>query len=240
MKKSAFKINYLAMLAFCAFIGLSTACAQKEKKGAESTETTATDSTAKAATALAQDSSDAEQQQREEASKAFCSQFSVKDLLVLLNMTEEDKDTQQTGLTLIYSDSDEGEEEEGLERSEMDVTSSEVVYGRDIKKTMKKELGYQLKATTGHGCFLLMRWDTSTQASLNFSDKDDAENFMERAAKHEKIELKDSPYWFRLDEKNKHVHIEIPWSGDELQTKYELYPPVLKDGFYSIEVEVYV
>ena len=240
MKKSAFKFNYLAMVTLCALIGLGTACAQKEKKGTESPETAATDSIAKTATAQAKNSSDEEQQQREEASKAFCRQFSVKDLLVLLNMTEEDKDTQQTGLALIYSDSAEGEEEEGLEGSELDVTCSEVVYGRDIEKTTKKELGYQLKATTGHACFFNMSWDTSTQASLNFSDKDDAEDFMERAAKHEKIELKDSPYWFRLDEKNKHVHIEIPWTEDEHQTKYELYPPVLKEGFYSIEVEVYV
>lgn len=240
MKKSAFKINYLAMVVLCALIGLGTACTQKEKKGAESPETAATDSTAKAATAQAKESSDAEQQQREEASKAFCRQFSVKELLVLL--TEEDKNTQQTGLELIYSDETSGieDEEEGLEGVESEMTYSEVVYGRDIEKTMKKELGYQLKATTGHSCFFKMSWDTSTQASLNFSDKDDAENFMERAAKHEKIELKDSPYWFRLDEKNKHIHIEIPWYEDKRQTKYELYPPVLKDGFYCIEVEVYV
>jgi hypothetical protein len=110
MKKSAFKFNYLAMVTLCALIGLGTACAQKEKKGTESPETAATDSIAKAATAQAKNSSDEEQQQREEASKAFCRQFSVKDLLVLLNMTEEDKDTQQTGLALIYSDSAEGEE----------------------------------------------------------------------------------------------------------------------------------
>ena len=228
MKQLTSTLKQLAVYMLCVLVVPVTACSSKEKKTADSMDTTQVRT--EEATTQPTDSAEAARLQREEASKQFCRQLSVEDLLVLLT----GGDVEKTGLTLVYEDSEDSEENE-LENYEV----KDVVYGRDIEKTTKKELGYDLKATSGHSCFFNIFTATSTNASLNFGNKEDAEDFLERAAKHEPVKIGDTTYYFHQKPDAKGVYIEKPYADNDFSTEYVLYPPKLEDGFYRIEIEVY-
>lgn len=233
MKKPAFTLSLLAGLGLCALVGSVSACTSKEKKEADATQVVSPDTASKAEVAVSEDSVDTEQQQREEASRKFCEQFSLDNLMVLLHGEDGVTPAQKTGLTLIYSDEIEDEEEEGM-------SYSEAVYGRDIEKTTKRKLGYDIKATTGHSCFYQINMDTSTNPRLCFGNEDDAKGFFERASEQKTVKYGDQTLYIHKRPDKQELYLEKPYAGDDFETVYVLYPPELEDGFYTIRVEVYV
>ena len=107
-------------------------------------------------------------QEREDEAEQFCKNFSLEKLMSMLTL--QDGFEEKSGMSLIYKDVIIGEE----------VDEDEIVYGFGIEKTDKKTLGYNLKSTTRHSCFYKLNEDTSTNPSLNFSDKDDANTFYDK------------------------------------------------------------
>ena len=78
---------------------------------------------------------------------------------------------EKCGLTYLY------EYEYGGEDG--DAGSYDTVYGCDMEKGEKTDFGYELKPKSYHACYFQYSLDTSTHASLNFTDKGDADRFFE-------------------------------------------------------------
>jgi len=172
----------------------------------------------------------AEQQKLEDEAEQFCKNFSLEKLMVLL--TQQDNFVEKSGLSLIYKDVNIGEE----------VDEVEIVYGFGIEKTDTKTLGYNLKSTTKHSCFYQINYDTSTNPSLNFSDKDDANAFYDKASKCETIVIGDTTYYIheKTDDKYYPIHIETPYGDDDFETHFALSRPEKEGDFYRISVEVFM
>ena len=228
MKQLVSTIKLLAVIGLSAFIW--TACTSKEKNVADSSDEVELQDQDD------EEEADAEMEAREAESKAFCEQFSLNDLVAMIKLTEDDDPEEKTGLSLIYSDEKDDEEEEGM-------SYAVVVYGRDVKKGKKDEwLGYKLKATSGHSIFYQESWDTSTQACLCFVNKEDAKGFFDRASKRERVEYEGETYFVHQNPDDRALYLDTPYGddGEDFATQYALYPPVLEDGFYKIAVEFYM
>ena len=97
--------------------------------------------------------------------------FSVEDFRAFLDSIDT-QHAEKCGLTFLYEYQDDGAEEG-------DAGTYDTVYGRDMEKGEKTDFGYQLKPTNHHACYFQYSLDTSTHASLNFTDKADADRFFE-------------------------------------------------------------
>ena len=113
------------------------------------------------------------------------------------------------------------------------------LYGFGIEKTDKKTLGYNLKSTTRHSCFYKLNEDTSTNPSLNFSDKDDANAFYDKASKCKTIDIDGNTYYIHPKDDGQ-IYIETPYGDDDFNTHFVLYRPEKNGDFYRISVEVYM
>ena len=185
---------------------------------------------AEAEAKLNEEREDAEQQEREDEAEQFCKNFSLEKLMSMLTL--QDGFEEKSGMSLIYKDVIIGEE----------VDEDEIVYGFGIEKTDKKTLGYNLKSTTRHSCFYKLNEDTSTNPSLNFSDKDDANAFYDKASKCKTIDIDGTTYYIheKQDDKYYPIHIQTPYGDDEFETHFALSRPEKNGDFYRISVEVFM
>lgn len=223
-------IKIMALLALSACLGI--ACSSKEKPSASTPEVASLKNAEQAKTKLKNDSAEAEKQKREEAAKQFCEQFSVEDLLRLLNHAGE-PEAEKSGMSFLFDDSVDDDEEEGL-------SYSVVAYGRNVEKGKKLDLGYQIVSTSAHSCYFTLNVDTSTNPRLYFANQEDANNFFQRASSAKRFDYDGETYTIQKEADSNCIDIMIPWVEDELQTKYSIHPPKLENGFYEIWVEVYV
>lgn len=144
-------------------------------------------------------------------------------------LTLQDGFEEKSGMSLIYKDVIIGEE----------VDEDEIVYGFGIEKTDKVTLGYNLKSTTRHSCFYQINYDTSTNPNLNFSDKDDANAFYDKASKCKTIDIDGNTYYIHPKDDGQ-IYIETPYGDDDFNTHFVLYRPEKSGDFYRISVEVYM
>ncbi|MBR3114233.1 MAG: hypothetical protein IKN22_03185 [Bacteroidaceae bacterium] len=159
----------------------------------------------------------------EEESEQFCKQLSFNDLLALLD--DEGKNSiEKTGLSLVYK------EEEDYDGG--DVSCEEIVYGKYIEK----EEGNKLISTTGHSCFFKIQLDTSKQAWLNFSNKDDADHFYNQALKDGKASKK---YIITTNPDGNSFNIGSPFPDGSSNPMYDINRPKLENGFYQIAIDFY-
>jgi len=160
----------------------------------------------------------------EEESEQFCRQLSLNDLLVLLGAEGTNSIEKKTGLSLVYETEDGG--------NDGDVSCEEIVYGKYIEK----EEGNKLISTTGHSCFFKIQLDTSKQAWLNFSNKDDADHFYNQALKDGKANKK---YIITTNPDGNSFNIGSPFPDGSSNPMYDIHRPKLENGFYQIAIDFY-
>lgn len=171
------------------------------------------------------------EQAMDEETKHFYEQFDMSSLLCLLMHYETQAEAEKSGLTFIYMDEETGE----------DMHDLEYVYGRNVEKGEKREFGYALTFTAPHACYFKMNLDTSTYASLRFSDKDDAKRFFEKCAdlsltfEGVKYKTKSQPDGSILV-----TYYEEAGEDSFWQNHVCLYPPKVDKGFHMIDIEFYV
>lgn len=211
------------------FYDSSNQRAAREKAIADSLEVVRQDSIHKADSLKNVELQEAEKKKREEEAEQFCKQFSIESLLDLLAHYDEPKYAEKHGLSLVYKDvEDDGE-----------IECTEIVYGKNIEKTDKIEMGYNIHGKTEHSCFFQYYTDTSTSASMNFSNKDDAVSFFEKAKEYGLIEW-DGTHFFpkkRLPHGGI-VHVDsLSWEGDYAPS-YIIHQPEFEKGFYQLSIGV--
>ena len=156
-------------------------------------------------------------------SEQFCRQLSLNDLLTLLG-DEGTSSIKNTGLSLIYSEEDDSDEG--------DVSCEVIVYGKYIDKGE----GNKLISITGHSCFFKIQLDTSKQAWLCFSNKDDADHFYKQALKEGQENTK---FVITKSHDGNSFNIGDSLPDGSLNSMYDIYRPKLKDGFYTIDIDFY-
>lgn len=226
----------LWIIALCLLLAVSCNSAnnggQKDETAVDSLEMARQDSIrkAEAEAKLNEEREAAEQQKRDEEAEQFCSQFSIENLLDLLEHYGAAQIVQNGGLTFIYK-----EEEESIDG---DVGLEKIVYGREIEKGDKKDFGYNLISTSRHSCYYELNLDTSTNPFLCFADKDDADSFYDRVANHKPFEYEGETYY--INKNNGELYIDTQYDEESFETHYCLYPPELNDGFYKIKIGVWM
>ena len=197
-----------------------------EKTIADSLEMVRIDSMKKAEAKIEAERQEAEQKKREEEAEQFCKQFSVDNLICLINNYEDSKKAETSGLSFIYKDAVHGGEYGD---------DIEIVYGKCIEKGDKRNLGYYFKGTTNHSCYFQVNLDTSTQMSIGFSIEDDANNFYNKVSKYGVIEYEGTYYIPKKKLQNEEpIHVdELEWEG-EYTPLYIVSPPEFKEGFYML------
>ncbi len=224
------------IIALCLLLAISCNQAnnveQKDETAVDSLEMARQDSIqkAEAEAKLNEEREAAEQQKRDEEAELFCKQFSIEDLLDLLEHYGGAKIVQNGGLTFIYKDE--------IESTDGDVGEERIVYGREIEKGDKKDFGYNLISTSGHSCYYELNLDTSTNPYLYFANKDDADSFYDRVANHKPFEYEGKTYY--INNNNGVLYIDTKYDEDSYETHYCLYPPELEEGFYKIKIDVWM
>ena len=220
MKRTLFAINYGVAIALCATIWAACSSSPSKTGAADDTDSIAD------TTAVAPQDTDVV------AQEPYHLDFTLKNLLDLLYHHGDYELIENSGMKFIY--------EASLDMGE--VEGYELVYGRDIEKGEKKEFGYELKATSPHGFFFEMSFDTSTQASLSFASQDDANTFIETVLNTEPFPYEDKTFYVhpKQQDDGQYIHLQTPYGDDDFETRYVLYPPRPRDGFILIEIEVYV
>ena len=228
------KISWI--IALCVLLAVSCNQAnngeQKDETAVDSLEMARQDSIQKAEAEAKQNEEReaAEQQKRDEEAEQFCKQFSIEDLLDLLEHYGGAKVVQNGGLTFIYEDE--------IESTDGDVGEDRIVYGREIEKGDKKDFGYNLISTSKHSCYYEINLDTSTNPYLCFANKDDADSFYNRVANHKPFEYEGKTYY--VNKNNGELYIDTKYDEDSFETHYVLYPTELEDGFYKIKIGVWM
>ena len=156
-------------------------------------------------------------------------ELTFTNLLDLLYRYGESEAIQNNPMTFLFYDS--------VQDGEIDCI--EVVYGSDVEKGKKIDYGYEVLPTSDHACYFRMSLDTSTQASLYFMSKDDANQFLARLAKTAPVTYNDQTYCIRVQEDG--MHISTLCDDGDYSTQFVVYQPVESDGgFYRVEIEVYM
>ena len=134
--------------------------------------------------------------------------------------------SENCGLTYLY------EYEEGGEDG--DAGSYDTVYGRDMEKGEKTDFGYELKPKSDHACYFQYSLDTSTHASLHFTDKADADRFFEAFLKSGIVDC--GGMYVVVEEEIPAGEIISVESMRDYNGKYSIDKPVLdpERGFYTI------
>ncbi len=224
------------IIALCLLLAISCNQAnnveQKDETAVDSLEMAQQDSIKKAdaEAKMNEEREAAEQQKRDEEAEQFCRQFSIEDLLDLLEHYGTAQIVQNGGLTFIYKDE--------IESTDGDVGEERVVYGREIEKGDKKDFGYNLKSTSKHSCYYELNLDTSTNPYLYFANKDDTDSFYNRAANHKPFKYEGETYY--INKNNGVLYIDTQYDEDSFETHYCLYPPELEEGFYKIKIDVWM
>ena len=209
------------------YYDFSSQRAARERAIADSLEVARLDSIKKSVIKLEKEKNEAERKKREEEARLFCEQLSLDDLIGMVKHYDKPEYFQKKGLNLIYKDVDDSEE----------VESIEIVYGRDVEKTEKRQNGYGLNHTLSHCCFFMVNIDTSTSMGLYFGNKDDANHFFERALKYGLMEH-DGYYYVPRKKlpKGDPVHVDtLDFGGDESPI-YIIHKPEYERGFFCINI----
>ena len=216
------------LLAGVLFAFLVASCDSSSQKSANENGNTAlqesvsSDSTEKAEDAPSEGNEDAK-----EASEIY-SQLTLQSLIEMFGNPSL---AEKYGFSFIYEDSMEDE-----------VETTEVVYGKWIKKGEKEEsgFGYKLENTSNHSCYFFFYSATSEGASLNFANKEDAESVFDRMTKSDSFEFNG----MRLDpSRNKDSgSIELTSVEEEgfIQNRYSINPVEFSDGYYQIVIWPYM
>jgi hypothetical protein len=130
------------------------------------------------------------------------------------------------GLTYLYTYEDDGDEG--------DVGSYDIVYGLNVEKGEKTDFGYELKPTSDHACYFQYSLDTSTHASLNFTDKGDADRFFEAFLKSGVVDC--GGMYVVVEQEIPAGEVITVNSMRDYDGKYSIEKPVLdpERGFYTI------
>ena len=130
------------------------------------------------------------------------------------------------GLTYLYTYEDDGDEG--------DVGSYDIVYGLNVEKGEKTDYGYELKPTSNHACYFQYSLDTSTHASLNFTDKGDADRFFEAFLKSGVVDC--GGMYVVVEQEIPAGKVISVDSMRDYNGKYSIEKPVLdsEKGFYTI------
>ena len=160
----------------------------------------------------------------------FYQRFSLNDLLYLTEHYAESAKAEKSGLSLIYHDSQSGEE----------MDCDEYVYGRDISKSTKKELGYDLITNTPHAFYFSMSLDTSTNGRLYFYNTLDANDFFERVGKTKPFTFESKHIAVKKESNGKSFLIQEVRKDKSTDTMFAIHRPVSEGEYFLIEVEIYV
>ena len=112
--------------------------------------------------------------------------------------------------------------------------SYDTVYGRDVEKGEKTDFGYELKPKSDHACYFQYSLDTSTHASLNFTDKADADRFFEAFLKSGVVDC--GGMYVVVEQEIPAGEVISVESMRDYNGKYSIEKPVLdpERGFYTI------
>lgn len=160
----------------------------------------------------------------------FYKQFSLNDLLYLMQHYAESAKAEKSGLGLIYHDSQTSDE----------VDEEQYVYGHDIYSTTKKELGYELNTSSAHAFYFLMSLDTSRNGYLRFFKQNDANAFFERVRNTKPFTFEGKRIVVTKVSGDKSARIEEVRSDKSTSTMFEVHQPTALDGWYEIYLEIYV
>ena len=133
---------------------------------------------------------------------------------------------EKCGLTYLYVHEEGGEDG--------DAGSYDTVYGRNMEKGEKTDFGYELKSKSNHACYFQYSLDTSTHASLNFTDKADADRFFEAFLKSGVVDC--SGMYVVVEQEIPAGKVISVDSMRDYNGKYSIDKPVLdpERGFYTI------
>lgn len=133
---------------------------------------------------------------------------------------------EKCGMTYLYEYEDGGEDG--------DAGFYDTVYGRDVEKGEKTDFGYELKPKSNHACYFQYSLDTSTHASLNFTDKTDANRFFEAFLKSGVVDC--GGMYVVVEQEIPAGEVISVESMRDYNGKYSIEKPVLdpERGFYTI------
>ena len=160
----------------------------------------------------------------------FYQRFSLNDLLYLTEHYAESAKAEKSGLSFVYHDS----------QSDEEMDYDEYVYGRDISKSTKKELGYNLINNTPHAFYFSMSLDTSTNGRLYFYNTLDANDFYERASKTKPFTFEGKHIAVKKESNGKSFLVQEVRKDKSTETKFAIHRPVSEGEYFLIEVEIYV
>lgn len=160
----------------------------------------------------------------------FYQRFSLDDLLYLTEHYAESAKAEMSGLSFIYHDS----------QSDEDMDYDVYVYGRDVSRSTKKELGYNLISNTPHAFYFSMSLDTSTNGGLYFYNTLDANDFYERAVKTKPFTFEGKHITVKKEPDGKSFLVQEVLKDKSTNTKFAIHRPVGNGEYFLIEVEIYV
>ena len=206
-----------AVFGFAFLIGSCDSSSQKSAKENGNTTLQESVSTISTEDALAENDEDAK-----EATQTYA-QLTLKSIIEMFNNPSL---AEKYGFSFIYEDSMDDE-----------VETTEVVYGKWIKKGEKEEsdFGYPLENTSSHSCYFNYYSATSDGASLNFANKEDAESVFKRLTKSESFDFDG----MRLDpSRDESGAIMLRSADDEgfVQNRYGVDSIEFSDGYYRIRI----
>ena len=168
-------------------------------------------------------------EQGQEDADEFYRQFPIESLKALL-IDGGTENAEKCGMSLIYTDEFEDEEES--------LSYLETVFGRDIEKTTKKDLGWNLKATSSHACIFQANDDTSQSMYMRFVNQADANCVFERLVKTGVLDF-DGEYIIPEEKLPVGDPVRVESFGD-YQPSIGIHAPEFENGYYSIFFEVYM
>ena len=160
----------------------------------------------------------------------FYQRFSLNDLLYLTEHYAESAKAEISGLSFIYHDSNLSDE----------IDEDEYVYGRDISRSTKRELGYELISNTPHAIYFSMTLDTSTNGRLYFINTLDATDFYERASKTKPFTFEGKQIVVKKESDGKSFLVQEVRKDKSTDTMFAVHRPESAGEYFKIDVEIYV
>ena len=165
-----------------------------------------------------------ENKQSNQTLRVFREEFTFKNFLFLLENYDNVSIAKKCGLELIYKDVEiDGE-----------IECTEIVYGYDVRKGEKKNLGYEIIEKSEHACYLQYNRDTSTDASLCFKSLTDVHSFQEQAKEYGLVISGDS-YWVPKKKLSSGYHSINEYNYELI---YAIGSVKKQDGWYVIPIGI--
>ena len=116
----------------------------------------------------------------------------------------------------------------------------EYVYGRDIYKGEKRELGHEICKSAPHAFYFSMSIDTSTNGRLYFATKEDANSFYDRTSRSTPFNFEGRRIVVKKQPDGGSFLVQERFKDKSTSTMFAIHRPTRADGFYMVEVEIYV